>query len=130
MDAQTQPAGDEIPLYPNGQELISEPVTIKNLAGYVTDATGDIDLLYEYFQLTSFVLHPEGAVALDSRALEDPDTEIRVFLKNGEQILLTNSGCGRTPDGIAFSTFTAETAIDLTQADHVLLPDGTEIPIP
>lgn len=130
VDAQTQPAGDEIPLYPNGQELISEPVTIKNLAGYATDATGDIDLLYEYFQLTSFVLHPEGAVALDSRALEDPDTEIRVFLKNGEQIRLTNSGCGRTPDGIAFSTFTAETAIDLTQADHVLLPDGTEIPIP
>lgn len=79
---------------------------------------------------TSSVLHPEGAVAQDKRALETPDTVIQVIMKDGSQILLTNSGCGRTADGVAFSTFKAESTIDLSKADHVILPDGTKLPAP
>ena len=111
-------------------ELVSEPVTLKNLAGYTTDATGDMKPLYEYFTLSPSVLHPEGAVAQDKRALETPDTVIQVIMKDGSQILLTNSGCGRTADGVAFSTFKAESTIDLSKADHVILPDGTKLPAP
>lgn len=125
----TEPPEPEIPVFDDGIELVTEPVTLKNLAGYVTDATGDMEPLYEYFALTSFVLHPEGAVALDSRALERPETEIQVVMQDGSQILLTNSGCGRN-NGVAFSTFTAETTIDLSKTDYVQLPDGTKLTIP
>lgn len=125
----TEPPEPEIPVYEDGIELVTEPVTLKNLAGYVTDATGDMEPMYEYFTLTSFVLHPEGAVALDSRSLERPETEIHVVMQDGSQILLTNSGCGRN-NGIAFSTFIAEDTIDLSQVDYLLLPDGTKLTIP
>lgn len=124
----TEPEGDVIPVYEDGVELVSEPVTLKKLAGYATDVTGDMDPLYEYFTLSSFVLHPKGAVAQDRRALETPDTVIPVIMKDGSQTLLTNSGCGRTADGVAFSTFKAESTIDLSKVDHVILPDGTILP--
>ena len=123
-----EPEGDQIPVYEDGVDLVNEPVTLKNLAGYATDATGDMEPLYEYFTLSSFVLHPEGAVAQDQRALEAPGTEIQVMMKDCSQILLTSSGCGRTADGVAFSTFKAESTIDLSKADHVILPDGTKLP--
>lgn len=126
----TEPEGDQISVFEDGVELVSEPVTLKNLAGYATDATGDMKPLYEYFTLSSFVLHPEGAVAQDKRALETPDTVIQVIMKDGSQILLTNSGCGRTADGVAFSTFEAEATINLSKVDHVILPDGTKIAVP
>lgn len=121
--------GDSIPAYENGIELVSEPITLKHLAGYTTDATGDIEPLYEYFTLNSFILHSEGAVALDHRALEDPDTEIAVMMKDGRTILLINSGCGRTDDGVAFSTFEAQAQIDLEKVECVIMPDGTKIPV-
>ena len=95
----TEPSEPEIPVFEDGIELVTEPVTLKNLAGYSSDATGDMVPLYEYFSLTSFVLHPEGAVALDNRALETPETEIQVVMQDGSQILLTNSGSGRNNDG-------------------------------
>ena len=125
-----KPKGDEIPVYEDGIELVTEPILLKNLAGYATDTTGDMEPLYEYFTLSSFVLHPEGAVALDKRALEAPDTEIWVFMKDGSQILLKNSGCGRTVEGVNFSTFAVEKTIDMKAADHLLLPDGTILTIP
>ena len=125
-----EPQGDEIPVYKDGVELLNEPVILKNLAGYASDATGDVEPLYEYFTLRSFVLHPEGAVAQDKRALEAPDTEIQVFMKDGSTTLLKNSGCGRTVDGVNFSTFASESKIDLSQVDHLLLPDGTKLVIP
>ena len=125
-----KPKGDEIPVYEDGIELVTEPILLKNLAGYATDTTGDMEPLYEYFTLRSFVLHPEGAVALDKRALEAPDTEIWVFMKDGSQILLKSSGCGRTVEGVNFSTFAVEKTIDMKAADHLLLPDGTILTIP
>ena len=125
-----KPKGDEIPVYEDGIELVTEPILLKNLAGYATDTTGDMEPLYEYFTLSSFVLHPEGAVALDNRALEAPDTEIWVFMKDGSQILLKSSGCGRTVEGVNFSTFAVEKTIDMKAADHLLLPDGTILTIP
>ena len=125
-----EPEGDVIPLYEDGVELVAEPILLKNLAGYATDATGDMEPMYEYFTLSSFVLHPEGAVALDKRALETPDTEIQVFMKDGTMMLLTNSGCGRTVEGVNFSTFASDATMDLNQVDHLLLPDGTVLKMP
>ena len=69
-------------------------------------------------------------MAQDKRALEAADTVIQVIMKDGSQTLLTNSGCGRTADGVAFSTFKAESTIDLSKVDHVILPDGTKIAVP
>ena len=125
-----EPQGDEIPVYADGVELVTEPIYLKSLSGYATDATGDVEPLYEYFTLSSFVLHPEGAVAQDKRALESPDTQIQVFMQDGSTILLKNSGCGRTVDGVNFSTFASESKIDLSRVDHLLLPDGTKLAMP
>ena len=125
----TEPPEPEIPVYEDGIELVTEPVTLKNLAGYVTDVTGDMDTLYEYSTLTSFVLHSEGAIAMDKWALEKPETELQVVMQDGSRILLTNSGGGRN-NGIPYSTFIAETTIDLSKADYVLLPDGTKLTVP
>ena len=69
-------------------------------------------------------------MAQDKRALEAADTVIQVIMKDGSQILLTNSGCGRTADGVAFSTFKAESTIYLSKVDHVILTDGTKIAVP
>ena len=124
----TEPPEPEIPVFEDGIELVTEPVTLKRLAGYASDPSGDMDLLYEYFALTSFVLHPEGAVALDRRALEW-ETEIQVVMQDGSQILLTNSGFGRSR-GIAFTTFTSEATIVLSKANYLLLPDGTKLTVP
>lgn len=125
----TEPPEPEIPVYEDGIELVTEPVTLKNLAGYVTDATGGMEPLYEYSTLTSFVLHSEGAIAMDKWAMAKPETEIHVVMQDGSRILLTNSGGGRN-NGVPYSTFSAETSIDLSKADYVLLPDGTKLTIP
>ena len=125
----TEPPEPEIPVYEDGIELVTEPVTLKNLAGYVTDVTGDMDTLYEYSTLTSFVLHSEGAIAMDKWALAKPETELQVVMQDGSRILLTNSGGGRN-NGIPYSTFIAEDTIDLSQVDYLLLPDGTKLTIP
>lgn len=124
----TEPSEPEIPVFADGIELVTEPVTLQSLAGYANDPSGDMVPLYEYFTLTSFVLHPEGAVALDSRALERPETENQVVMQDGSQILLTNSGCGRN-NGINFSTFTSEATIDLSKVNYLLLPDGTMLTV-
>lgn len=124
----TEPPEPEIPVFEDGIELVTEPVTLQSLAGYATDPSGDMVPLYEYFTLTSFVLHPEGAVALDGRALESPETEIQVVMQDGSQILLTNSGCGRN-NGVNFSTFTSEATIDLSKVNYLLLPDGTKLTV-
>ena len=125
----TEPPEPEIPVFEDGIELVTEPVTLQSLAGYATDPSGDMVPLYEYFTMTSFVLHPEGAVALDGRALESPETEIQVVLQDGSLILLTNSGCGRS-NGVNFSTFTSEATIDLSKVNYLLLPDGTKLTVP
>ena len=125
----TEPSEPVIPVFSDGIELVTEPVTLQSLAGYANDPSGDMVPLYEYFTLTSFVLHPEGAVALDSRALERPETEIHVVMQDGSQILLTNSGCGRN-NGVNFSTFTSEATIDLSKVNYLLLPDGTKLTVP
>ena len=120
----------DVPTFEDGIELLSEPITVKNLAGYATDTTGDMEPLYEYFTVRSFILHSEGAVVWDKRAFEAPDTVIQVVMRDGSRIELHNTGCGRDADNMAYSTFAAETTIDLTQVEHLILPDTTEIPVP
>lgn len=125
----TEPPEPENPVFEDGIELVTEPVTLKNLAGYVTDFTGDMEPLYEYSALTSFVLHSEGAVAMDEWALAKPETEIQVVMQDGSRILLINSGGGRN-NGIPYSTFTSEVTIDLSKVNYLLLPDGTKLTLP
>lgn len=119
-----------VPTYEDGIELLSEPITVKNLAGYATDPTGDMEPLYEYFSVSSFILHSNGAVVWDRRAFEEPDTVIRVVMKDGSQIDMNNTGSGRDAENMAYSTFASERTLDLTQVSYLVLPDGTEIKMP
>ena len=60
--------------FEDSMELLTEPITMQSLAGYVSDATGDMDPLYEYFTITSAILHPEGLALVGTHAL--------IFLRN------------------------------------------------
>ncbi len=53
-----------------------------------------------------------------------------MVMKDVSQILLTNSGCDRTVEGVAVGTFAAEATLDLSQVGRLLLPDGTKLTVP
>lgn len=113
----------------NGMELLSEPITMKNLAGYVTDATGDMDPLYEYFTITSAILHPDGLALVGTHAFDSTETTATVVMQDGSQITLTGMN-GAPYCSVSMSQLAAESTIDLSKADYVLLPDGTKLPVP
>ena len=82
-----------------------------------------------------FLALPGCSLAIDDvkafeATMKTAEKALRNFMKDGSQILLKNSGCGRTLDGVNFSTFAVEKAIDLKAVDHLLLPDGTILTIP
>ena len=54
--------------FEGGVELLRESIVMKSLAGYATDATGDMDPLYEYFTITSAILHEEEQRTLQAEA--------------------------------------------------------------
>lgn len=117
------------PVFADGIELLGDPITMKSLAGYVTDDTGDREPLYEYLHIESIILHPGGLVIMGPAAFDSPDIQATVFMKDGTAIVLT--GMGGTPYcDEPMSQLEAESAIDLSKADHILLPDGTELPVP
>ena len=51
---------ETMPVFTDGVELLTEPITMKHLGGWATDATGDMDPLYEYFTVNSITVHPWG----------------------------------------------------------------------
>ena len=118
-----------MPVFEGGVELLTEPIRMSHLAGYVTDSTGDREPLYEYVPITSIILHPDGLAIVGPSAFDSADSQATVFLKDGSKILLTGMGGSPYCDE-PMSQLKAETAIDLSQAVRILLPDGTELPIP
>lgn len=118
-----------VPTFEDGMELLAEPITLKHLSGWATDATGDADPLYEYFTFTSVILHPHGLAMVGSHAFDFPEEQATVVMKDGSEIILTGMN-GAPHCSVSMSQLKAESIIDLTNADHLILPDGTKLTIP
>ena len=114
------------PVFADGIELLTEPITMKSLGGYVTDPSGYMEPLYEYLTMTSIILHPDGLAILGPAAFDSPDNQATVVMRDGSEILLTGMGGSPYCDE-PMSQLKAESMIDLSQVDHVLLPDGTKL---
>ena len=117
-----------VPTFDEGIELLMKPITLKHLSGWATDATGDADPLYEYFTFTSVILHPQGLAMVGSHAFDFPEEQATVVMKDGSEIILTGMN-GAPYCSVSMSQLAAETTIDLTNADHLILPDGTKLTI-
>ena len=115
--------------FEDGVELLAEPIRLKSLAGYATDATGDMEPLYEYFNFTSVILHPQGLAMVGSHAFDFPEEQATVVMKDGSEIILTGMN-GAPYCSVRMSQLKAESSIDLSKVDHILLPDGTELSMP
>ena len=108
-------------------ELIEAPVPSRTAIGW--DLKGND--VYEDTIITSFILRPMSAMIICD--LEDvaPDflTEgdrcIYVVMKDGSKIILNGDSAG---SGIQH--LQPESVIDLETVDHVILADGTKIPVP
>ena len=129
VQAERDAAYVAVPEFEDGIELLTEPITMKSLAGYVTDQTGDMEPLYEYLTMTSIILHPNGIAIMGPAAFDSPDNQATVVLEDGSEIILTGMGGSPYCDE-PMSQLNAESTIDLAKVDHVLLPDGTELMMP
>ena len=128
IQAERDAAYVPLPVFEGGIELLTEPIIMKHLAGYATDATGDRDPLYENLRITSIILHPNGLAIVGPAAFDSPDEQATVIMKDGSQILLTGMGGSPYCDE-PLSQLAAESAIDLEKVDHVVLPDGTRLTV-
>ena len=106
-------------------QFISEPVFTKTVAGYKSDGTA----VYQDVAVTSFVLHSMGATVLCDcefvPQLADYNNPIMVVMNDDSTIRLSfSSGM------MGMLHLKAETPIDMTQVDHILLADGTKLMMP
>ena len=115
--------------FEGGMELLTDPITMKSLGGYATDATGDMDPLYEYFTITSVILNPEGLALVGTHAFDFPEEQATVVMKDGSEIILTGMN-GAPYCSVSMSQLASESTIDLSKVDHILLPDGTKLSMP
>ena len=129
VQAEWDAAYAPIPTFEGGVELLYEPITMKSLGGYVTDPTGYKEPLYEYLNITSIILHPNGLAIVGPAAFDSADNQAIVTMEDGSEIVLTGMGEGPYCDE-PLSQLAAETVIDLSKAEHVLLPDGTKLMVP
>ena len=116
------------PVFEGGIELLKEPITMKSLGGYVTDSTGDYEPLYEYLNITSIILHPDGLAIMGPSAFDSSDDQATAYLKDGTAITMTGMGGSPYCDE-PMSQLAAETVIDISKVVSVLLPDGTELQV-
>ena len=115
-------------LEPEGIELLSGPIEYHSLAGYAEGLDGVREPLYETLSITSILLDSTGVTLPGSPWLDSTDSEIRLVMKDGSKITLTGTGEG--PYETPMSRLTAAKTIDVTQVDHLILSDGTELPVP
>ena len=115
--------------FQEGIELLTEPITMKSLGGYATDATGDMEPLYEYFTITSVILHPDGLALVGTHAFDFPEEQATLVMGDGSEIILTGMN-GAPYCSVSMSQLSAETDIDLSQVVKVILPDGTVLTVP
>ena len=114
--------------FKDGMELLTEPITMQSLAGYVSDATGDMDPLYEYFTITSAILHPDGLALVGTHAFDFPEEQATVVMRDGSKIVMTGMN-GAPYCSVRMSQLKAESVIDLSEAVQLILPDGTKLEI-
>ena len=111
-----------------GIELLSAPIEYRSLAGYAEGADGVREPLYETLPITSILLDATGVTLPGSPWLDSTDSQIQLVMKDGSQITLTGTGEG--PYETPMSRLTTTKTIDVAQVDHLVLPDGVEIPVP
>ena len=103
-------------------EFATEPITLKTIGGYVEDAAGNRENLYESWTVTSFALGPNSATIIGCPVFSTPDQQLTVYLKDGSSVLLYGKATGN-----GASQLTASSAIDLAQVDYILLADGLKL---
>ena len=103
-------------------EFVTEPIIVKTIGGYVEDAAGNRENLYESWTVTSFTLGPNSATIIGCPVFSTPDQQLTVYMKDGSSVLLYGKATGN-----GSSQLTASSTIDLAQVDYVLLADGTKI---
>lgn len=116
-----------------GKELLTEPVTAK---AYVRRNAGeeidDYTVTYEDVEITSFVqrcLTATVSYSCDGGVnFTDfqKDEHIYAVMKDGRRVEMEHDGSG----GPGYAIFKSASPIVLEEADHILLADGTVIPVP
>lgn len=118
-----------------GMELLSEPVTVMGYAtrkgAHIIQNIYEPYISYEEVQITSFVLRPLTATItyecdVNVNFTSEDSEHIYAVMKDGSQIELLPYGS----QGKDYDTLEAETPIVLAEVDHILLADGTVIPVP
>ena len=85
--------------------------------------------LYRRLHLKRHILHPEGLALVGTHAFDFPEEQATVIMKDGSEIILTGMN-GAPYCSVSMSQLKAESVIDLSKVDHILLPDGTELSMP
>lgn len=129
VQAERDAAYMPLPTFEGGVELLNEPITMKSLGGYVTDPTGYQEALYEYLNITSIILHPNGLAIVGPAAFDSKENQAIVTMEDGSEIVLTGMGEGPYCDE-PLSQLVAESVIDISKAEQILLPDGTKLMVP
>ena len=108
-------------------EMITQP--LKTKVAYGWDLQGND--VYQDTVITSFILRPMSASILCDLEHAAPDFLtvgdrcVYVVMKDGSQVAFYSDSAG---SGI--QNLQTDTPIDLTQVDHLLLPDGTKLTMP
>lgn len=118
-----------------GVELLSQPITVMGHAYRegppLNEYINDVVESYEPVKVTSFVLSPLSATisyecdASCNFAFKD-DEHIYAVMKDGSRTELRDSGIG----GLTYTVLDPPSPIVVEQVDHILMADGTEIPVP
>lgn len=114
-----------------GIELITEPVTtVANILRKYGPNIDDYGQYMENVTITSFVLHPLSATVSYEECDGSPsfgyeDKFLCVVMKDGSRVKLM--GCGKI--GENQSMFESESPVILEDVDHILMADGTIIPM-
>lgn len=120
---------ETMPVFTDGVELLTESITMKHLGGWATDATGDMDPLYEYFTVNSITIHPWGLCIYCPSAFDTPESEAVVTMKDGSTITLTGkNGAPYGPEPM--NQLVTDITMNLSRIEKIQLPDGTNLNMP
>lgn len=118
-----------------GVELISEPVFTKaDVYRQNEEDMFDVRHTYEDVKVTSFVLNPLSAVITyesdgDARFSDWQENRIYAVMKDGARVELKEGLSDPLLNG-GYNTLDAESPIIVEEVDHILMADGTKIPMP
>lgn len=103
-------------------ELISQPVPVSACTGWKESG----EKVYQEVEVTSFVLRSLSASSYTSWHDGAPDfSDVYAVMKDGSRITLASNTSSAGEEN-----FCAESPILLDEVDHILLADGTELPMP